>query len=112
MKIKKLTNRHYDYVRKDIKGWCGLNPTITQLRQYLKNKKDIIVDIATTPYLKYGVDTVTRENIADVFANKLVGEKWPTNANPKRKSKEFFKRLVKNAEKAGIECGIDETLYT
>lgn len=117
--MKKLTDRHFDYVRKDIKEWYGLNPTVPQLKKYLKNEHELLTEIATQPYLRDGLDTSVREMVADVFAQKLVGTSWPVGSTPKRASKKFFQTLIEQAKKNKIkiridgylEDGIDEYLY-
>lgn len=109
--MKKLTDRHFDYVRKDIKGWYGLNPTVPQLKKYLKNEHVLLTEIATQPYLRDGLDTSVREMVADVFAQKLVGTRWPVYATSDRVAKKFFQTLIKQAKKNKIKVKIDEILY-
>lgn len=106
--IINLSDNDYNYVRKDIKGWYGLNPTIPQLKKMLKGETAILAGIATQPYLKSGLDTILREDVLDILTHKLVGTSWPSNCTSKRNKKIFFNKLTQKAKEAHIEIGIDE----
>jgi hypothetical protein len=106
--IINLSDNDYNSVRKNIKEWYGLNPTVPQLKKMLKGETAILADIATQPYLRSGLDTILREDVIDVFAHKLVGTSWPSNCTSKKHKKIFFNKLIQKAKESHIEVGIDE----
>jgi len=108
--IKELKTPHYKYVAKDLGDWYGFYPTVTQLKKFLVGEPEMKEMIRTQPYLRYGLDTSEREEIAQIFARKLTGKSWPTGATKKREAKKFFKEFVRKAKKAGIETDL-EAMY-
>ncbi len=106
--IINLSDNDYNAVRKDIKSWYGVNPTVPQLKKFLKGETKVLVDIATQPYLRDGMDTSLREDVIDLFAQKLVGGTWPTGSTSKKNSKAFYTKFIKKAKEAHIETSTED----
>ena len=96
----KLTIQDYKKLRDELKEWHGINPTVYQMKKILGSNKGFI-----DCYLegKKGVDTLVREKMVDIIGMKYAQAKWPINADSRRVSRNFFKKLLSNLKRANIK---------
>lgn len=103
-----LSDKEYAAIRKDIREWYGLNPNIRTLRKFLRGTR-VLGEIASYGGRVTGVDTCEREEVADIFADKLTGRSWPIGATSQKETKEFFRLLKRGAKRYKIRLEIEDS---
>jgi len=102
----KLTPKEWGYLAKDIREWYQVSLTSRQMKKLVSKDKRLLLEVAFS-IGRDGCDTGAREQVAGAIAGELTGQDWPTYADynrmGKKKAKEFYSKLIRNAHRAGYK---------
>lgn len=80
-------------IREEMKNWFGISLTPKQATFFL-NKC-----VEECGVLDCGFDTVARDYVSDFIALEVTGMHWPLGGDSDEYSKNFFQKLIANANK-------------
>lgn len=78
-----------------VHDWMEIDLTEDQARELLLDPKVI------SEYVRWGMDTVTREAAGDVLARRIVGRPWPLNKDGKEAGDLFHAEFEAKAPEKG-----------
>ena len=100
MKITKTFNLEDESIKNildEINSFYGVRVTPSVLKRVLVKNKELLDDIKEYDDFRYGMDTITREDLVNALAIDLLGKDWPTGETSNKKSALFFKEFKKKA---------------
>lgn len=90
-----------DQVKNAARDYTGVRLTDEQADQILS------LDAMRYGIANFGLDTVAREKIASILANRIVGRSWPRYGEAQETKDAFFSAFPKYAAEKGYEY-VDE----